>query len=202
MKFNIMHHALIFIVGSLLPQIDMVHAAFGIAPPTAIIDTKHQCTVSTARTSLFQISRGPGWGNDDFLDSLGGNEDEQQNTEEKYQEYKKTREAFDERQLQRMNTPAGQKFMEEMSKRARPQQRSAEGDYAQDDDSMIDDQYSEIGSASGGSRLRNMMRRSKNMRSSQTQEIMGPEGFVQKFAPVEEDEEDDNKKDDDLTWSF
>mmetsp|Transcript_18550 Transcript_18550/g.25724 ORF Transcript_18550/g.25724 Transcript_18550/m.25724 type:complete len:203 (+) Transcript_18550:126-734(+) len=202
MKFNNMHHALIFIFGSLLPQIDMAHAAFGIVPPTATTTTKQQCTVSTARTTLFQISRGPGWGNDDFLDSLGGNEAEKQNTEEKYQEYKNTREAFDERQLQRMNTPAGQKFMAEMSKRARPQQRPAEGDYAQDDDSMIADQYSEIGSVSGGSRLRDMMRRSKNTRRPQTQEIMGPEGFVQKFAPVEEDEEDDNKKDDDLTWSF
>jgi hypothetical protein len=71
-----------------------------------------------SRSRLGMIG-GMGWGNDDYLSSLGGSDEEKKQAREGYDEFKETREAFILRQKERMNSPSGQKFLQQLSENPR-----------------------------------------------------------------------------------
>lgn len=77
-------------------------------------------------TTTTEIASGRGWGNDDFLSSLGGDNDEREDEVEKYNNYKKSREEFDQRQRERMESPAGQQFMKQQQQMMAQQQQARE----------------------------------------------------------------------------
>lgn len=74
---------------------------------------------STIRKSLINFKMagggGQGWRNDDFLSSLGGNEEDREEMSKNYEAYKTSRESFEKRQLERMKSPEYQKFQQTMS---------------------------------------------------------------------------------------
>ena len=54
---------------------------------------------------------GRGWENNGFLDSLGGSDEDQEMERAKYQEEQEARKAFNQRQEERMRSPAAQIFL-------------------------------------------------------------------------------------------
>jgi hypothetical protein len=69
---------------------------------------------------------GKGWSNDNFLDGLGGNDQDRQKSQDEYQEFKESREAFVERQAtykrSSANSEAGRRFMKDRANAMNRQQ--------------------------------------------------------------------------------
>lgn len=127
---------------------------------------------------------GPGWDNNSYLDNLGGDGD-QEGAKEAYQEFKETRKAFAERMQERMNTEAGQKFMQQQ----RPQQEVMNEE--------IDDDMMDIGGREP-SRFRHMMEQSSRRMAGghgqpRPEWMKGPPGLEQKLAiPLDDEEEEED----------
>ncbi len=137
------------------------------------------------------VGRGPGWDNNNFLDSLGGDEDDRDDAANKYKEFQKFRNDFEKRQQERMSTEAGKKFLE-AQKNARPTPSNFEEEFFGRNE-MAPDDFDNIGTSGGGSRFRQMMQQSKRMSSMQN----NPFGFEQKFVVPLEDipgEDDDDQQ--------
>jgi len=136
--------------------------------------------VKTVDQSLAMIG-GRGWGNDDFLSSLGGSDDEKQEAKEKYDEFKETREAFIERQQQRMDTPAGKKFMQDMQNQqqgAGLKKSDLDSDGGFFEDMGFGQLPNEGGSGKGGTRFDHMMRQAAAKKNGQSG-IPGMDSFQQ-----------------------
>jgi hypothetical protein len=145
------------------------------------------------KCSLTRIAAGGGWGNDDFLSSLGGNDEERDDEREKYNEFKSTREAFDERQRDKMESPAGQKFMQQQRESMAQQQQAREALNRDDGDStgeFFQDLGMENFPSEGDSKFGNMMRQASGsgMGGGPFMDV----GFEQKFAIPLDDEEGEN----------
>lgn len=139
---------------------------------------------------------GKGWENNGFLDSLGGDADDREQAQESYQEFHESRQAFLQRQEERLNTPQGQRFMKQQQQQ---QQQLGGDDFGNETE---DDEFDSIGVSSGGSRFRTMMQKSSRMQKSRMmqQQPGGPNVFVdpvtgleQKLAvPLDQCDEDEN----------
>lgn len=135
-------------------------------------------------------SGGPGWDNEGFLDSLGGGRDPQEANQD-YQQFKDTREAFEARQQERLNSPAGQEFMEQEQQQmpSSPQQEEQQEDFA---------------TGREPSKFREMMDKAEgiggdpNARPEGLDWMRGPSGLQQKLAvPLDWDGESDFE----MEWS-
>ena len=109
---------------------------------------------------------GKGWGNEDFLDSLGGSSEDRENSLDQYERFQESRAEFAKRQEEMMKNPKVQEFMRARAERERGARGDPEGDgFASPKDdlfggggSMMDgaDDESLVGSG-GGTRFRRMM---------------------------------------------
>jgi len=145
---------------------------------------------------------GKGWENNSFLDSLGGGDEDREKAQDEYKEFHESREAFMERQKQRMATPEGQRFMKQQQQRDQNRGMSwqDEGD-AKDiimgrDENFVGrndfDDLDTVGGSSGGSRFRNMMQQSKMKKQGMAPQRMTYEDPLlgqQKFVVPLEDED-------------
>jgi DNA repair ATPase RecN len=134
---------------------------------------------------------GKGWDNNSFLDSLGGNPQDREQSQQDYNNFKETREAFAKRQQERFNTPEGQRFMQQQ----KAQMQSSQSN--QDPDSNLDEPlYRDVGASSGGSAYRKMMQRSQEMKQRMnkggaTSFIDPMTGMEQSYAvPLESEEQE------------
>eukprot|EP00558_Chaetoceros_sp_UNC1202_P011349 CAMPEP_0197234044 /NCGR_PEP_ID=MMETSP1429-20130617/1897_1 /TAXON_ID=49237 /ORGANISM="Chaetoceros sp., Strain UNC1202" /LENGTH=138 /DNA_ID=CAMNT_0042692369 /DNA_START=254 /DNA_END=670 /DNA_ORIENTATION=- len=132
------------------------------------------------------MAGGRGWGNDDFLSSLGGSEEERGDEREKYEEFKDGRESFEKRQMERMNSPAGRQYMKAMNEKQLPRSENLE------DDGGF---FADVGFGSsalpneGNSRFEHMMNQAAAQKNGRPGMIMGPGMFEQKLAiPLDDDE--------------
>ena len=107
---------------------------------------------------------GRGWGNDDFLSGLGGSDEEKQEAKEKYDEFKETRESFNKRQKERMESPAGQKFMQDMMQNQQ-QEMSRTSDLDSEGGFFEDMGFGSMPNE-GGSRFENMTIQARNAKKS------------------------------------
>ena len=170
-------------------------------------------TSSNAATRTSSLSAGVGWGNDDFLNSLGGNDKERENETETYHDFKQSREAFEKRQTERMESPAGRKFMQQQEEMANAEQRKREGKNRDDMDST-GDFFNDVGMghmnsrenengngrfSSGSSQFNHMMNQANSRMErggfSGSPGMMGrgPSlGLEQKFAiPLDDDDDEE-----------
>ena len=125
---------------------------------------------------------GRGWDNANYLEGLGGSENDRDEAEKGYQEYKESREAAMERQSAMMDTEQGRKFLED---RARMQERQQQQQQQAAADGWGPPQSAATNRA-GGSRFSHLMQQSKKIQEQTGQTL----DFEQKFAPMDEDEEE------------
>jgi hypothetical protein len=150
----------------------------------------------SAQPSKQELAAGRGWGNDDFLNSLGGDDEERSAETEKYQEFKRTRENFDERQRERMESPAGQQFMQQQREMMARQQEQREA-LNRDDKDSTGDFFQDLGMGDipveGGSRFSSMMRQAAGNGMGRPSMNLG---FEQKLAvPLDYVSEDEDEND-------
>ena len=138
---------------------------------------------------------GPGWDNGSYLDGLGGDDDDQTNAEQDYQQFKETRAAFLKRQEERLNSKAGQEFLQKQQQREENQVIGDDDEFTSRDDSK---------SSRQPSRFQNMMEQTKGrmegdgggrgQRPPGLDWMRGPPGLEQKLAiPLDYDEEEDEE---------
>lgn len=134
---------------------------------------------------------GKGWENNNYLDSLGGNDQDREKAQKEYQDFHTSRQAFLKRQEERSQTPEGQKFLQQ---REQQQQQKSFNDYSSDDDGE-GDFFANLGDSSGGSRFRRLMQQAqrKDQQASKRTSFIDPAtGLEMKFAvPLEEDSDED-----------
>ena len=154
---------------------------------------------------------GKGWDNNNYLDGLDGSEEDRELSNEQYKEEAEARNAFMERQRERMNNPATKKFMEQLQKQREAGNTSGYGmsvgagvDGGMDD---FDNNMPTPNSIHGGSRFSSMMSKSKQMQQQGRGGMMGRGGMPpgmggfleQKFAvPLDDDTDDENSKNDEV----
>ena len=142
--------------------------------------------MKVADQSLAMIG-GKGWGNDDFLSSLGGSDEEKQEAKEKYDEFKETRESFNKRQQERLESPAGQQYMQDMM--SNQKQGMNRNNDSESDGGFFEDMG--FGSTSeGGSRFENMTIQANAKKSGR---FAAMNQFEQKFASPLDDEGDESE---------
>lgn len=187
-----------------------VSQASAFAPVTSANIGRSSPTTTTATITTTQSSvvvlfvGGKGWENNDYLDSLGGNQEDRKQAREGYEEFHKSRQDFLKRQQERMNTPQGKKFMEQQQQQQ--QQGGNRGNSWLEDGNGDDedeysfggpvDDYDNIGESSGGSRLRDMMQKAKQRQRQQQRGTGAPDpyaGLQQKFIVPLDDEDEENK---------
>lgn len=167
----------------------------------------HAMKRGAKKTHHLEAVRGGGWGNDDFLNSLSGDEEERQNETQNYSKYKETKEAFNKRQQERMDTPAGRQFMQQQKELKEKELRNREERNRNDLDGTgsffedmgvgmgMDENMMNGGDASGSARFRHMMNQASSRMEGQRGVGDGQPsfGFEQKFAiPLDDDDEEDN----------
>ena len=129
----------------------------------------------SSRTNKCMVG-GMGWDNGSYLDNLGGSDQDRDEEKEAYEDFKASRESFQQRQSERMNSDAGRKFLQERMLN-RPEQSDADWMDAQDDPKL--------------SRFQHMMEQSK--KKANPQQLRGPPGFVQKLAvPLDDDDDEES----------
>ena len=152
---------------------------------------------------------GKGWDNNNYLDGLDGSEEDRELSNEQYKEEAEARNAFMERQRERMNNPATKKFMEQLQKQREAGTTpgygmSIGGGGGMDD---FDNDMPTPNSIHGGSRFSSMMSKSKQMQQQGRGGMMGRGGMPpgmggfleQKFAvPLDDDTDDENSKNDEV----
>eukprot|EP00553_Chaetoceros_curvisetus_P007024 CAMPEP_0204632298 /NCGR_PEP_ID=MMETSP0717-20131115/24708_1 /ASSEMBLY_ACC=CAM_ASM_000666 /TAXON_ID=230516 /ORGANISM="Chaetoceros curvisetus" /LENGTH=159 /DNA_ID=CAMNT_0051650125 /DNA_START=85 /DNA_END=564 /DNA_ORIENTATION=+ len=147
------------------------------------------------------MAGGRGWGNDDFLSSLGGSDEERDDEQQKYNEFKSSREAFDQRQQERMNSPSGQKFMQDMRDRQGMMPPSRDENLDSDGGFFADMGFrgGEGGNAvpEGKGRFASMMNQAQSRMQGGPAGIPGRSGlggFEQKLAiPLDDDDDEDGE---------
>jgi hypothetical protein len=140
------------------------------------------------RTTCLWVG-GKGWENNNYLDSLSGNDADRERAQQEYQEFQDSRQAFLHRQQARRQTPEGQRFLREQQQQRMQQQSSFD-----DDDDGTGDFFAQLGESSGGSRFRKVLqqaqRQQQQQKSRRTTFIDPATGLEMKFAvPLDEDEE-------------
>lgn len=139
------------------------------------------------------------WGNDDYLSSLGGSDEEKKRVNEKYDEFKESREAFILRQKERINSPSGQKFLQQLSKNNRRNfESSATPDQGDNggagnffEDAML---YGNL-PRSDESRFQNMMRQAAVKQMGGHSDVLYEDGF---FAGGVEQQDGEEERNDNL----
>ena len=152
---------------------------FGSSSPFILSPITSNSRRSDAFPSATQINvGGKGWENNSFLDSLGGNDEDQEKEKAKYLEQQEARKAFNKRQEEMLKNPAAQKFMEDYLRAQERRPDDLVGDITGGgyDDPFAGDEVS--ASSSGGTRLQGMMAKSQK----QQQRMRGPPGLEQKLA--------------------
>lgn len=160
-----------------------------------VLNPKHSRVIAgkKLRNSSSQLSSigGPKWNNDNFLDSLGDKDDDNSDQQEQYQEFKETREAFMQRQQERMNnSPAAQDFMSR-------QQGATTSSWDPNDD---DDSEQQDLNTNEPSRFSNMMKQAaasgrRGQRPPGFEWMRGPPGLQQKLAiPLDDDDDEDQEE--------
>jgi hypothetical protein len=129
---------------------------------------------------------GQGWRNDDFLSSLGSDEEDRERVTDEYNDFKKSRESFQKRQMERMNSPEFKKFQEQqISRQLQRQENDSDGGFFDDIGFFQETEESRFG---------NMMRQTE-MKKRMGMNDLGSGygiGFEQKFGvPLDDDFEDD-----------
>lgn len=142
---------------------------------------------------------GPGWDNGSYLDGLGGNDDDQTNAEQNYQQFKETRAAFLKRQEERLNSKAGQEFIQKQQQREEQVGREDDGEFTS---TFGQADKSKVGRKP--SRFQNMMEQTKGrmdavggrgQRPPGLDWMRGPPGLEQKLAiPLDYDDEEDDEE--------
>ena len=122
------------------------------------------------------------------MGALSGDEEERKQSTDDYQDFSERRKAFEERQMERMQSPQARAFMEQQRQRNNAMPPSDGDPFATYDD---DDDMIQPGSG-GGSRMAQMMAQAK-----QKQRAMGGMrtnfGMEQKFLDLDDDNEDDDQ---------
>lgn len=144
----------------------------------------HSC-----QRSVFALSSlgGGGWGNDDFLSSLSGDSDDRDDAQQKYEDYREAREAFDERNKQRLESPEGKRFMQQIQnseQNVRSMPPNSDGAFFEDMG------FGTSLPKEGGSRFSNMMNQAAARQQHGGLGELGSPFFEQKFAVPLEEEED------------
>jgi hypothetical protein len=153
---------------------------------TAMLCTSTEAFASWPHFSYAQrvlaMVGGRGWDNNDYLNGLGGDDDDRQKATEEYQEFSRNRQAFLNRQKEVMKTPQGRAFLE--ARGGTPQQND------RFDSNLPKDPIMDVKPGSGGgSRMAHMMAQAEQMKKmGQMNSMMG--GFEQKFAVPLDDDED------------
>jgi len=135
---------------------------------------------------------GRGWGNENFLDSLGGSDEDREDNLESYKEFHESRAEFLERQKKLSENPQVQKFMEA---RARAEMNEGGDDMMGGinmDEMMGINNEANIGSG-GGARFRQMMGRKSTLKErfqQQQQQQQQQQGFYPDQFGMVNDEDD------------
>ncbi|GAX15913.1 hypothetical protein FisN_UnNu064 [Fistulifera solaris] len=141
---------------------------------------------SSQHHSTLLFVGGKGWENNNYLDSLSGNEQDREKAQQEYREFHDSRQAFLQRQQQRSQTPEGQRFLREQQQQQRAQQSS--NNFADDDGTG--DFFAQLGESSGGSRFRKVMQQAqRQQQKSRTTFIDPATGLEMKFAVPLDDED-------------
>jgi hypothetical protein len=154
-----------------------------------LLESTSSFCLSPRRTNQVSLTMvGPGWDNGSYLDGLG--DDDQTNAEQDYQQFKETRAAFLKRQEERLNSKAGQEFMQQQR-----EEQVGDGDFS------TFDQTDESQFGRQPSRFQNMMEQTKGrmegggrgQRPPGLDWMRGPPGLEQKLAiPLDYDEDDED----------
>uniref|UniRef100_A0A7S2EMM6 Cathepsin propeptide inhibitor domain-containing protein n=1 Tax=Trieres chinensis TaxID=1514140 RepID=A0A7S2EMM6_TRICV len=121
---------------------------------------------------------GRGWENGNYLESLGGDDDDQKEANEKYEEFHQSRQAFLERQKKIMDTEQGKRFMQQRMQQESDQRMTPEWDgmmmegVEQTMGVVEGGEGFEFGSG-GGSRMRNLMMKSGQMQANKRKQEGG-----------------------------
>jgi hypothetical protein len=156
-------------------------------------------TTRTTRTTKLPMVAGGGkaWDNANYLDALGGNEEEITEAAEVYQEFSKSRSAFMARQKEyaesMSKTEAGRKALAQYQAMMEARNRD---DDDEDDDGGSNDALADLIGSGGGSRLGHMMQKAKQHQNRKSQGPMSSSmkqfGFEQKFAVPLDDEDEES----------
>lgn len=141
-------------------------------------------------TSVLDVG-GKGWENNNYLDSLGGNDEDREKAQQEYSEFHASRQAFLKRQNERRQTPEGQKFLRQQEQQQDEKRRQYNSNNNNNEDGE-GDFFANLGDSSGGSRFRRLMQQAqRNEKSNQRTSFIDPAtGLEMKFAvPLEEDED-------------
>jgi len=149
--------------------------AIGAFAPASTVKGQNSCLLSMRLAMI----GGMGWGNDDYLSSLGGSDEEKKEAKERYDEFRETREAFIIRQQERMNSPSGQKFLQQLSEK-NPRENVQGANTFFEDDAL----YQSIPRANE-SRFQNMMRQAAIKKMGRS-DVNGDGWFV----GIEQEDED------------
>jgi len=132
--------------------------------------------------SQLQGLTGRGWDNENFLDSLGGSDEDIDRANKEYKSYANRRQAFQERQAQYAQTEAGKKAMQYLQGREQQSPEHDDGDISREPASRH----------GGGPRIAAMMQQAQRQeeQSNTSSQGMMIGGFEQKLAvPLDDDDE-------------
>jgi hypothetical protein len=127
---------------------------------------------------------------------LGGSDEEKKRVNEKYDEFKESREAFILRQKERINSPSGQKFLQQLSENNRrnfessatPDQGDIDGAGNFFEDAML---YGNL-PRSDESRFQNMMRQAAVKQMGGHSDVLYEDGFFVGDVEQQDGEEERN----------
>lgn len=148
---------------------------------------------------LSRLQAGKGWDNSNFLDSLGGSDDDIQQANENYQSFSESRKAFLKRQQEYAKTEAGKRALEHQQKFF--EQRGKAPSFPESDESL--DAVDPAG-RNGRSRFATMMNQAQGREQGFIEQNFLKGGFEQKLAiPLDEDgEESEDTESDDTDLLF
>eukprot|EP00586_Coscinodiscus_wailesii_P014746 CAMPEP_0172495642 /NCGR_PEP_ID=MMETSP1066-20121228/73616_1 /TAXON_ID=671091 /ORGANISM="Coscinodiscus wailesii, Strain CCMP2513" /LENGTH=175 /DNA_ID=CAMNT_0013267441 /DNA_START=41 /DNA_END=568 /DNA_ORIENTATION=+ len=137
-------------------------------------------TLSTSARNM--VDGKPGWDNSNFLESLSGNDRNKTiAANEEYEEYKRSRIAFAERQRKLMENDEVREYMMQREERRLMRQLQEEKDEWENGKENVGGTSGRFGSKNGGNRLNQLGQQAA------PQDLFG---FDQKFAPIDDESEE------------
>ena len=152
-------------------------------------------SISPRSTSPLFVGGGGGgkaWDNNNYLDALGGDEEDLEEASEKYQDFSKTRASFMQRQQEYAEklsqTEEGRVHLEEYQRMM--ESRNMDRDEDDEDDEVYDP--ADVVTSGGGSMMGRMMAQARRQQrgNPQMSASMRKFGFEQKFAPLDDEDEE------------
>lgn len=139
-------------------------------------------------TAPLFVGGGNAWDNNNYLDALGGDQEQLEDASDKYQDYSKTRATFMQRQKEYAEklsqTEEGRAHLEKYQR----MMESRNTDHGDENDNDDDDVFDDVTTSGGGTMMGRMMAqaRKQQRRNPQMPSSVRKFGFEQKFAvPLE-----------------